>query len=215
MERLTRNPSRPAARLAALLLLGAAAVYGAVWPHELGHAAAARLLGCRAGWLPSGVTPWLAGSGPGGIDAACLAARGRGAVAAVALAGIAVNLAVGAAAALAARSRRFGRTSLATFVLLLALAHAAEALSYLVLNALWPRADMAAAVAAAGRGRLPWLALGLAATALAIGALRAPVCEVARALATLRLPARAWRWGLVIYALAVAGVALASRARFG
>lgn len=191
-----------------------AAVYGAVWPHELGHAAAARLLGCRAGFWPSGVTLWLAGSGPGGIDPACLAARGRGAVAAVALAGIAVNLALAAATALAAR--RIGRTPLSLLLLLLlALANAAEALSYLVPNALWPRADMAAAVASAGQGRLPWLALGLAATALAVRLLRAPLAAAAEALATLALPARAWRWGFVLYALAVAGAAMASRARFG
>src|SRR5436305_5035935 len=102
-----------------------AAVYGAVWPHELGHAAAARLLGCRRGWLPAGVTPWLAGSRPGGVDAACLAARGRGAVACVALAGIATNLALSAVAAVAARSRPLdrahplGRTPLSLFFLLL------------------------------------------------------------------------------------------------
>jgi hypothetical protein len=132
-----------------------------------------------------------------------------------------VNLALAAAAALAARPlagpRRFGRTPRALFVflVLLALANAAEALSYLVPSALWPRADMATAVAAAGWGRLPWLALGLAASALALRALRAPWRQAAEALAAHGLPARAWRWGFVLYALGVAGAAMASRARFG
>jgi hypothetical protein len=223
---LRPSPGRHSLPLAALALAtvgAAAAVYGAVWSHELGHALAARLAGCRAGWWPSGVTPWLAGSRPAGIDAACLAARGRGAVAGVALAGIAANLALLAAAALAARGpagsntdrrRRWGRT-FRLFFLLLALANAAEALSYLVPNALWPRADMATAIAAAGLGRLPWLAAGLAATALAARALRVPMCEAAEALATPALPARAWRWGFLLYALAVAGAAMASRWAFG
>jgi hypothetical protein len=223
MEPPRPSPDRPAARLAAPAVAAAAAVCGAVWPHELGHALAARLLGCRAGWWPSGVTPWLAGSRPGGIDAACLAARGRPAVAAVALAGIAANLALAAVAAVAARGparsvvyrwRRFGR-ALRLFFLLLALANAAEALSYLVPNALWPRSDMATAIAAAGVGRLPWLAVGLALTAVAVRALGAPIRDTAAALDSPSLPARAWRWGFVLYALAVGAAAVASRWRFG
>jgi hypothetical protein len=211
-----RPLSGPGARAAGVAVAAAVAVYAAVWPHELGHSLAAFLLGCRKGRWPTGLTPWLAGSRPGGIDAACLAARGRGAVATVALAGIAVNLAVAflAGAAAAARSSRLGRT-LRAFLLLLALANAAEAISYLVPNALWPRSDMAAAIAAAGVGRLPWLALGLTLGALAVRALRPPVRETAEALASAGLPARAWRWGFVLYALAVGAAAVGSRWVFG
>ena len=218
------------ARAVAVMSAAAAAVYTAVWPHELGHAIAARLLGCRPGWWPTGVTPWLAGSRPGGIDPACVAARGRGAVAAVALAGIAVNLALASLAALGARrsprsaaaARLSGRPSgqpsgrtRRVLLLLVALANAAEALSYLVPNALWPRSDMAAAVAAAGVGRLPWLAAGLLLSAAAVPALRSPLHAAAAALASPGLPTRAWRWGLVLYAAAVMAAAVGSRWRFG
>jgi hypothetical protein len=208
--------------MATVATAGAAAVYAAVWPHELGHALAAFLLGCREAWWPTAVTPWLAGSEPGRIDAACLASRSRLAVAAVALAGIAMNLLLAAGAtALARRPRRtgmslspLGRTR-QVFILLIALANASEAVSYLVPNALWPRADMATAIAAAGVGRLPWLAAGLILTGALAGALRAPLREVAEILASPQLPARAWRRGFVLYALAVATAALVSRRLFG
>jgi len=207
---------------AAVAFAAAAGVYAAVWPHELGLALAAFLLGCREAWWPAAVTPWLAGSGPGRIDAACLASRGRLAVAAVALAGIAMNLLLAAGAtALARQPHRtgmslspLGRTR-QVFTLLIALANGAEAVSYLVPNALWPRADMATAIAAAGAGRLPWLAAGLVLAGIFAWALRAPLRESAESLASPALPARFWRWGLVGYTLAVAAAALISRGVYG
>src|SRR4029077_19172317 len=79
-------------RLLALLGLAGAAVYLAVWPHELGHAAAAWLLGCKADGWRTGTRWFLWGSQGGAIDFGCLARRGKGALAITALAGIAVNL---------------------------------------------------------------------------------------------------------------------------
>ncbi len=212
-------PSTSGRRAAAVVAAGVLAIYLTVWSHEFGHALAAFLLGCREGWRPRAVTLWLAGSRPGGIDAACLAARGRGAVAAVALAGIAVNLllaaisaavlAAGAAAPRdAARPWRCG-------LLLVALANAAEAISYLVPNAVVPRSDMATAIAAAGAGRIPWLAAGLALGGLLALALRRPVREAARALAAPTLPAAAWRWGFLLYAVVVGAAAVVSRQLLG
>src|SRR4029077_2511439 len=79
-------------RVLAVRGLAGAAVYLAVWPHELGHAAAAWLLGCKADGWRTGTRWFLWGSQGGEIDFGCLARRGRGALALTALAGIAVNL---------------------------------------------------------------------------------------------------------------------------
>ena len=74
-------------RLVLLVFLAGAAVYLAVWPHELGHAAAAWLQGCKADGWRTGTRWYLWGSQGGDVDFGCLARRGRGALALTALAG--------------------------------------------------------------------------------------------------------------------------------
>lgn len=204
-------------------LLAIAAVYLAVWPHELGHAAVAALYGCKADGLRTGTRWILAGSQGCAIDEGCLARRGGGALALMAFAGTAVNLLLLALAPLLGRWWRPGRTAdggirwalVATF--LWALANAAEALSYLVLNTLWLKADMQIVVTEAGLGRWPWTAAGLLLGAFVARALAAPARKTAAALAgpdvsgLSGLSERFWRWAFVAYALAVSLAAAGSR----
>jgi membrane-associated protease RseP (regulator of RpoE activity) len=148
----------------ALFVLAGAAVYLAVWPHELGHSVAAWLLGCKADGWRTGTRWFLWGSQGGKIDVACLARRGRGALAFTGLAGIAVNLLqIALAPILGAwwRPAVGRRTWWLAATLLWALANYAEAFSYLVLNTLWLKSDMAGVVAATGISRWVWFAVGI------------------------------------------------------
>lgn len=191
-------------------MLAAAAVALAVWPHELGHASVAFLYGCKADPWHTAVRWVLAGSQGGDIDGACLTRRGDGALGLMAFAGIAVNLLLVALAPLLGRWGRTAGTGF-LFTLLWALANAAEALSYLVLNALWPAADMRLVIDAAGVGRWPWVAVGILLAAVIARALRAPVAKAAEALASSGLSAAFWRAALAAYPLAVGAAAVASR----
>lgn len=168
------------------------------------------LYGCKADPWRTAVRWTLAGSQGGDIDGACLARRGGGALGRMAFAGIAVNLLLVALAPLFGRRRRTtGTWSL--FTLLWALANAAEALSYLVLNALWPAADMHLVIDAAGVGRWPWIAGGILLGLILARALRAPVAKAAEALASPGLSAVFWRAALAAYPFAVGAAAVASR----
>jgi hypothetical protein len=208
-------------RLAITLLLAAAAVFLAVWPHELGHATTAWLLGCKADpWRTE--THWfLAGSRGGAIDQACLARQGGVAQGLTAGAGTAVNLLLAALALLLGRRRETGRTEgrgvrwALVAALLWSLANAAEALSYLIVNTLWPTSDMAVVIASAGVGRWPWTALGLLLGVVITRGLRAPFRSAAVALADGTRSERFWRLSFAAYALAVAAAAIASRSVFG
>jgi len=194
-------------------LLAVVAVYLAVWPHEIGHATAAWLYGCKADAWRTGTHWYLAGSQGGAIDEECLARRGGGAAAVVAFAGIAVNLLLAGLAALAARRRQSGfgvRWGLIA-TLLVALANGAEALSYLVLNTLWLKADMRIVVAASGVSRWIWTAAGLILGVLIARALAGPARNAATALAGLGISARLWLWAFAAYALAVGLAAMLSR----
>jgi hypothetical protein len=193
-------------------LLAVAAVYAAVWGHELGHSFAAYLLGCKAEPWRTGVTPFLWGSQGGAIDETCLAHEGPWAVAAVALTGIAVNLLCAAVAGGFSRRRRGDWPLVAA--LLFALAHAAEAFSYLVLNTVWLRADLRLAVGAVG-GRWAFLAAGLAGTLGVSRWLRRPVRAAAERLGSPRLTVRFYRFAFALYALAVALAAAVERIRVG
>ena len=149
--------------LLALLVLAGAAVYLAVWPHELGHAAAAWLLGCKAEAWRTGTRWFLWGSQGGEIDFGCLARRGRGALALTNLAGISINLLLAGLAGLIGvwwRPVTERRAWWLTATLLWALANYAEAFSYLIFNSLWLKSDMAGAVAATGISRWIWFAAG-------------------------------------------------------
>jgi len=148
-------------KLLTLLVLAGAAVYLAVWPHELGHALVAWLLGCKADGWRTGTRWFLWGSQGGEIDFACLARQGRGALALTGLAGIAVNLLQIALAPILGAWWRPKRSWWKTATLLWALANYAEAFSYLVLNTLWLKSDMAGVVAATGISRWIWFAAGV------------------------------------------------------
>ena len=194
-------------------LLAVAAVYLAVWPHEIGHATAAWLYGCKADAWRTGTHWYLAGSQGGAIDEGCLTHRGGGAAAVVAFAGIAVNLLLVGLAALAGRwwQSGFGVRWGLTAMLLVALANGAEALSYLVLNTLWLKADMRIVVAASGVSRWIWTAAGLILGVLIARALDGPVRKAATALAGPGISARLWLWAFAAYALAVGLAAMLSR----
>jgi membrane-associated protease RseP (regulator of RpoE activity) len=174
-------------RRLALLVLAGAAVYLAVWPHELGHAVAAWLLGCKADGWRTGTRWFLWGSEGGEIDFACLARQGRGALALTALAGIAVNLVqIGVASILGVWWRPAAGEKRAWWIaatLLWALANYAEAFSYLVLNTLWLKSDMAGVVVATGISRWPWFAAGILGAGLVAAALLPVARRTAAALA--------------------------------
>jgi hypothetical protein len=193
-------------------LLALAAVYAVVWGHEIGHSFAAYLLGCKAEPWRTGVTPLLWGSQGGAIDETCLARRVPWAVAAVALAGIAVNLLCAAGAGGLSRRCRGDWPLVAT--LLFALANAAEAFSYLVLNTVWLRADLRLAVGAVG-GQWAFLGAGLVGAAGISWWLRRPVRAAAERLASPRLPARFYRFALALYAITVALAAAIERIGVG
>ena len=204
-------------RCTVTVLLAIAAVYLAVGPHEIGHAATAWLYGCKADGWRTGMRWYLAGSQGGAIDEACLNRHGPGALGVVAFAGIAVNFLLIGLAPLAGRwwlpaQRASGgiRWGLVASVLV-ALANGAEAFSYLVVNTLWLKTDMAIVVAAAGAGRWPWTVAGLILGAVFARALAGPIRNAAAALAGPGIPEWIWRWALIAYAPAVGLAALLSR----
>jgi hypothetical protein len=203
-------------RLAVTALLAVSAVYLAVWPHELGHASVAWLYGCKADAWRTGTRWYLAGSLAGAVDEECLAHRGGGAPAFMALAGIAVNLLM---IGLAPILGRWGRWRLPAqpvrwgFIatLLWALANYAEAFSYLVLNTLWLKADMRIVVPASGVNRWVWTAAGLILGAFIARALTGPVKKASAALAGPDISERLWRRAFTGYVLAVSLAAMLSR----
>ncbi|HEV7508920.1 MAG TPA: hypothetical protein VGS07_28855 [Thermoanaerobaculia bacterium] len=196
-------------RRLALLVLAGAAVYLAVWPHELGHAVAAWLLGCKADGWRTGTRWFLWGSQGGAIDFACLARRGKEALAFTGLAGIAVNLVqLGVAPILGAWWRPAAgekRTWWLAATLLWALANYAEAFSYLVLNTLWLKSDMAGVVTATGISRWAWFAGGMLGAALVASALLPVARRTAGALAG---PGGSTRFYLGFFLLYTAGVGI-------
>jgi hypothetical protein len=204
-------------RCAVTAFLAIVAVYLAVGPHEIGHATAAWLYGCKADAWRTGMRWYLAGSQGGAIDEACLNRHGRGALGAVALAGIVVNFLLISLAPLAGRWWLPARTASGgvrwglVASVLVALANGAEALSYLVVNSLWLKTDMAIVVAAAGIGRWPWTVAGLILGAVFVRALAGPIRSASAALAGPGFPDRLWRWALIGYALAIGLAAVLSR----
>jgi hypothetical protein len=200
-------------RFAVTALLAVAAVYLAVWPHELGHASVAWLYGCKADAWRTGTRWYLAGSVAGAIDEECLARRGGGASAFMALAGIAVNLLMIGLAPILGRWRLPAQPVRWGFIatLLWALANYAEAFSYLVLNTLWLKADMRIVVPASGVSRWVWTAAGLIFGALIARALTKPVKKASVALAGPGISERLWRRAFAGYVLAVSLAAMLSR----
>jgi hypothetical protein len=75
-------------------ILSVAVLYATIWPHELGHSAAAFLFGCKSNWWETDTSWFLWGSWGGGIDYDCLRERGGPALGITEFAGIAVNLAL-------------------------------------------------------------------------------------------------------------------------
>jgi hypothetical protein len=208
---------RPVASFALLALLAITVVYLTVWPHELGHASVAWLYGCKADPWRTDTHWYLAGSRAGAVDQKCLAQWGGEALGVMALSGTGVNLLLLALAPLLGRWWLPGRTARGgvrwglVATLLWALANAAEALSYLVINTVWLKTDMAL-VAQSGLGRGCWTFAGLVLGTVIVRGLRSPLRKAAAALATPRRTERFWRWTFAGYALAVGLAAVASRA---
>jgi hypothetical protein len=193
-----------------VLLLGGAALYLAVWPHELGHSIVAYLLGCKTNWWRTGTTWLLWNSQAGDVDRACLCRKGAGASLLTGSAGVTVNLSILVAAALLARaSWTTRRPWLLLGALLVALANYAEAFSYLVLNVLWLKSDMATIVTASGLGRGPWLAFGLLAAVAAGSWLAGPTGRAADLFQTPGLPKAGWQSFFVGY-VAATGLTMAA-----
>jgi hypothetical protein len=204
--------------VAVLTVLAVAAVYLAVWPHELGHSLAAYLYGCKADPWRTETRWYLAGSRAGVIDEGCLARQGGHAVAVTAIAGIAVNLLLAALAHLLGRWWLPGRTARGGIrwglivTVVWASANAAEALSYLVINTVWLQSDMEVIVRHSGLGRWPWAAVGLLLAAVAALGLSSSTQKAAQALAGPGASERLWRWAFAAYAFAVGLAAVVSRA---
>jgi len=202
----------------ALLVLAGAAVYLAVWPHELGHAVVAWLLGCKADGWRTGTHWFLWGSQGGAIDFACLARRGRTALALTELAGIAVNLVqIALAPILGAWWRPAGKaqTWWLAGTLLWALANYAEAFSYLVLNTLWLKSDMAGVVAATGIPCWMWFVVGTLAAGLVAYGLRPAARKAAAALAGPGGSPRFYLGFFLFYTVGVGLVAAVNRVLLG
>ena len=93
--------------------------------------------------------------------------------------------------------------------MLLALSNYAEAFSYLVLNVLWLKSDMATVVAASGLSRWLWLASGLTAATVAGFWLAGPAGRAADNLQAPHLPRARWQAFFLAYG-AIVGLVMAT-----
>jgi hypothetical protein len=195
-------------------VLAIAVLYATIWPHELGHSAAAFVAGCKANWWQTDTSWFLWGSWGGDIDYDCLHARSGPALGLTEFAGIAVNLLLLAVALIVSRWHRLAWSShrwiLVGFVLW-GLANYAEAYSYLVLNTLILKSDMKTVVQESGVSRWLWSGAGVLGAVACARALATPVQSMAAALATRRISRRGWLWLLGLYAAAVGLTMAAAR----
>jgi hypothetical protein len=210
MKRLLRTG------LAAALAI--AALYLTVRPHEVGHATAAFLLGCKPNWWSTDTSWYLWSSWGGNVDYECLHAKGAGAVAAEEFAGIGVNLILLGLCPILGNWRQFqpsGQSAWRRWVLVgtvwWALANYAEAFSYLVVNTAWLRSDMRAVVLGTGVNRWLWFAAGLVSAVVIGSALRKPV----RAAGAVIMDPSPAGWPVIVtfilYTLVSGGVMAAAR----
>ena len=141
-------------------------LYLTIWLHELGHSVMAFALSCKTNWWQTDVSWYLWDSWGGEIDYNCLEQKGSLALAAVDGTGILVNI------IFLILILKFGLRKISVhlnskkqlfflFLFWWALANYAEAFSYLVLNTIWLKSDMATVVTATGINRFFWLAAGI------------------------------------------------------
>jgi hypothetical protein len=194
------------------IILGVAALYLTIWPHELAHSIAAYLCGCKANWWQTGMSWYLWRSLAGNVDWTCLAAQRGPALGLTGFAGIALTLLFLGLALLFTRVwLPAGHPWLFVGATFWALANYAEAFSYLVLNTLWPKSDMEAVVQESGITRWVWFGAGLLGAFLCGRALRTPVRTAAELLRSPRMSSRAWRRALILYVLVIGLVMGAAR----
>jgi hypothetical protein len=180
------------------VILAIAALYGTIWPHELGHSVVAYLYGCKANWWHTYMSWFLWGSWAGPVDWHCLKAKGRLALGLTDFAGVGVNLSLLGLAPLVGRWWRPSPPAgtiqawLLAGTVFWALANYGEAFSYLILNTLWLSSDMKTVVLASRVSRWVWFAAGIAAAILAWMSLLRPLRAAAQVLASERVSAEGW-----------------------
>ncbi len=191
------QPNSTATRCVFSAVLGLTALYLAIWPHEVGHSLVAYLFGCKANWWQTSVTWFLWNSRGGAIDYDRLAARGGSGLGLTSFAGILVNLFLLALAPVVGRWWRpdfdsTGRSWLFLATFFWALANYAEAFSYLVLNTIWLKSDMAVVVTESGMSRWIWLGCGFLGALLIGRWLNKPAHKAAATLASREVSDRVW-----------------------
>jgi hypothetical protein len=191
-------------RSIALAILGVGALYVTIWTHELAHSAMAYLWGCKVNWWQTDVSWYLLGSQAGKIDWDCLGVQGGLALGLTGFAGVAVNLIVlGLAELFLRHSWAPGNRWLFVGVVFWALANFAEAFSYLVLNTLWLKSDMAVVVHESLVNHWVWFAAGLVSAIVFARGLLPAVHSAADLMMTPRVSSRTWVWAFINYALVV------------
>jgi hypothetical protein len=186
-------------RSLAPVILAIGALYGTIWPHELGHSVAAYLYGCKANWWHTYMSWFFWDSWAGPVDYHCLEAKGRLALGLTDFAGVGVNLSLLGLAPLVGRWWRLTppKGSVQAWVLagtvFWALANYGEAFSYLVLNTLWLSSDMRTVVLASGITRWAWFALGMAGAVLVWRILRRPLRAAGQVLESAHVSVDGWQ----------------------
>lgn len=197
--------------------LAVLALYLTIWPHEMGHSAAAFLFGCKTDWWRTDMSPYLWSSWAGDVDQQCLEAKGAMALGAVDFAGIAVNFFLLALCPIVGRWNRgkLAASGRAGWILLAtvwwAWANYAEAFSYLIINTAWLSSDMKTVVLATAVSRWIWFTAGISGAAVIAWLMWQPTTWAAGVLAAPQ-PARRWTAAVFpIYALVAGGMMSAAR----
>lgn len=197
------------------VVLALAMLYLTIWPHELAHALAAYLCGCKSDWWRTGTSWFLWDSWGGTIDYGCLRQKPGPCLGLTDFAGIGVNLVLLGLAPVLGRWWRAdvqaasARGWVFVATVFWALANYAEAFSYLILNTLWLESDMRTVVLESGVSRWLWLLVGMLGGAVLGRGLWSPIRRAATLLESSALSARGWRCVFIGY-VAIISLAMAA-----